>query len=59
MDEVQAKCESVVITKHGKPIAKLVPVDSDRDDFYGFMKEKGRVVSVSSIRPFLLKTPVI
>jgi prevent-host-death family protein len=26
MDEVQAKRETVVITKHGKPAAKLVPV---------------------------------
>ena len=44
MDEVQAKCESVIITKHGKPVAKLVPVDSNEDEFYGFMKDKGRVV---------------
>jgi len=35
MDEVQAKCESVIITKHGKPVAKLVPVDPDQHDFYG------------------------
>ena len=40
MDEVQAKCESVIITKHGKPVAKLVPVDSPPDDFYDFMKDK-------------------
>jgi len=40
MDEVQAKCESVIITKHGKPVAKLVPVDPKRDDFYGSMKDK-------------------
>jgi len=40
MDEVQAKCESVIITKHGKPVAKLVPVDSSRDDFYDSMKDK-------------------
>jgi prevent-host-death family protein len=26
IDEVQAKHETVVITKHGKPGAKLVPV---------------------------------
>ena len=28
MDEVQAKREPVVLTKNGKPVAKLVPVDS-------------------------------
>ena len=27
MDEVQSKRETVVITKHGKPVAKLVPVN--------------------------------
>ena len=25
MDEVQAKRETVVITKHGKPVVKLIP----------------------------------
>ena len=27
LDEVQAKREPVVVTKHGKPVAKLVPLD--------------------------------
>jgi prevent-host-death family protein len=27
MDEVQAKREPVVVTKNGKPVAKLVPLD--------------------------------
>jgi prevent-host-death family protein len=40
--EVQIKRESVIITKHGKPVAKLVPVDSRTDEIYGFMKGKGR-----------------
>ena len=44
MDEVQTKCETVIITKHGKPVAKLVPVDSDRDDFYGSMQGKITIV---------------
>ena len=53
MDEVQAKCESVIITKHGKPVAKLVPVDPEQDDFYGFMKGKGKILGdiVSPIIP--------
>ena len=29
MDEVHSKRETVVITKHGQPVAKLVPVDND------------------------------
>ena len=43
MDEVQAKRETVVITKHGKPVAKLVPVDKDTDDIYGFLAGKGSI----------------
>jgi prevent-host-death family protein len=31
MDEVQAKREAVLITKRGKPVAKLVPADNDAD----------------------------
>ena len=49
MDEVQAKHETVVITKHGKPVAKLVPVDPQGDDIFGFLRGKvaitGDVVS--------------
>jgi prevent-host-death family protein len=43
MDEVQAKHETVVITKRGKPVAKLVPVNSDADEIYNFMAGKGAV----------------
>jgi prevent-host-death family protein len=49
MDEVQAKHEAVVITKHGKPVAKLVPVEPQEDDIFGFLRGKvtitGDVVS--------------
>jgi prevent-host-death family protein len=49
MDEVQSKRESVLITKRGKPVAKLVPVDGAKDDIFGFLKGKvtilGDVVS--------------
>jgi len=43
MDEVQAKRETVVITKRGKPVAKLIPADSDSDDIYNFLAGKGTV----------------
>jgi len=43
MDEVQAKRQSVVITKRGKPVAKLVPVDNKKDDIFGFFKGKGKI----------------
>ena len=44
MDEIQTKGYSVIITKHGKPVAKLVPVESQSDDIFGFLKGKGKVV---------------
>jgi prevent-host-death family protein len=43
MDEVQAKRETVLITKHGKPVAKLIPADKDSDDIYGFLAGKGEI----------------
>jgi prevent-host-death family protein len=43
MDEVQAKRETVLITKHGKPVAKLVPADKDTDDIYDFLGGKGSI----------------
>jgi len=43
MDEVQAKHETVVITKHGKPVAKLVPVTGNTDEIYNFLAGKGAV----------------
>jgi prevent-host-death family protein len=43
MDEVNAKRQPVLITKHGKPIAKLVPADESTDDIFNFMAGKGRI----------------
>ncbi len=43
MDEVQAKRETVVITKHGKPVAKLIPLDEGTDEIYNFLRGKGAV----------------
>ena len=39
MDEVHAKHES----KHGKPVAKLVPADKEKDDIYDFLAGKGTI----------------
>jgi prevent-host-death family protein len=43
MDEVQAKRITVVITKRGKPVAKLVPINTDKDDIFGFLAGKGKI----------------
>jgi prevent-host-death family protein len=50
MDEVQAKRQTVLITKRGKPVAKLVPVDQKADDIYGFLRGKG-VITGDVIAP--------
>jgi prevent-host-death family protein len=52
MDEVQSKRETVVITKHGKPVAKLVPINTDKDEIFGFLAGKG-VVTGDVVSPAL------
>ena len=44
MDDIHAKCETVIITKHGKPVAKLVPVNAEKDKIYDFLAGKGVIV---------------
>jgi prevent-host-death family protein len=43
MDEVQSKRQAVLITKRGKPVAKLVPVEQAKDDIFGFYKGRIKV----------------
>ncbi len=43
MDQVQTRRESVIITKRGKPVAKLVPVEESQDPIFGFLKGKGKI----------------
>lgn len=38
MDQVQATGEPVIITKRGRKVAKLVPVDTPGDDIFGCLK---------------------
>jgi prevent-host-death family protein len=38
MDQVRATREPVLITKRGRPVAKLVPVDRRGDDIFGCLK---------------------
>ena len=44
MEQVRATRNPVLITKRGRPVAKLVPVDSSRDDFIGRLEGLFKVV---------------
>ena len=38
MEDVRSTRQPLLITKRGKPMAKLVPVDEPKDDFIGRLK---------------------
>jgi prevent-host-death family protein len=38
MEEVRTKRVTVVITKKGRPVAKLVPADDDPDEVFGSLR---------------------
>ena len=40
MDEVEKTREPIVVTKRGKPVAKVVPAEPEKDDLFGFWKGK-------------------
>jgi prevent-host-death family protein len=44
MDEVRATREPVLITKKGRPVAKLVPADNQPDDIFGCLKDEIKIV---------------
>jgi prevent-host-death family protein len=45
VETVKRKRTSVVISKHGKPVAKLIPIDSEPvPSLYGSMKGTGREI---------------
>ena len=44
MDRVLHSGEPVVITKHGKPVVKLVPAKNEADDIFGYMTGKVKIV---------------
>ena len=37
MDEVAQRRQPIIVTKRGKPVAKLVPADDDPVDLFGYM----------------------
>jgi prevent-host-death family protein len=44
MDDVHSTKQPLLITKRGRPIAKLVPVETGEDDFIGRLKGVFHVV---------------
>jgi prevent-host-death family protein len=44
MEDVRSTRETVVITKRGKPVAKLVPAEPSKREFIGSLKGVFRVV---------------
>jgi prevent-host-death family protein len=52
IDEVYARRETVLITKHGRPVAKLVPAGTDTEEIWDFLRGKG-VVTGDVVSPAL------
>jgi prevent-host-death family protein len=44
MDRVSRSGEPLVITKHGKPVVKLVPAENQPDDIFDYMAGRAKVV---------------
>ncbi|MGA8272302.1 MAG: type II toxin-antitoxin system Phd/YefM family antitoxin [Candidatus Sulfotelmatobacter sp.] len=44
MDQVSQSGEPVVITKHGKPVVKLIPAENKADDIFDYMAGRAKVV---------------
>jgi prevent-host-death family protein len=44
MDKVSKTGEPVVVTKHGKPVVKLVPARKQKDDIFNYMAGKVKIV---------------
>jgi len=49
MDQVQQGRQPIVVTKHGKPVARLVPYEEDPEPIFGYLRdtviEYGDIVS--------------
>jgi len=44
MSDIQATGEPVTVTKRGKPIVKVIRVESEKDDIFGFMVGRAEIV---------------
>ncbi len=44
MKEVQATGEPVLVTQRGRPIVKVIPVESEKSNLFGFMAGEFKIV---------------
>ena len=44
MEQVAESRRHVVVTKHGKPVVQIIRAESNKDDIFGFLAGKGRIV---------------
>jgi prevent-host-death family protein len=44
MDQVSHSGEPIIITKHGKPVVKLVPAGTRAEEIFGYMAGRVRIV---------------
>lgn len=44
MNDIQATGEPVTVTKRGKPVVKVIPAESEKDDIFGFMAGKAKII---------------
>jgi prevent-host-death family protein len=44
LDEVQQQHRQIVITKRGKPVARLMPLSADIPDIFGRMRGTGEIL---------------
>ena len=53
MDQVAESGRPMVVTKHGKPVALVMRVESNDDEIFGFLAGKGRIVGdIENTIPF-------
>jgi prevent-host-death family protein len=58
MDQVKQDRREIVITKHGKPIVKLVPYEDEIPSLYGCMKGRAKILG-DIISPIDVKWDVL
>ena len=55
MNDVQATGESVIVTKRGTPVVKVVPVESRKNNLFGFMAGEFKITGDIESRVVPLK----